>query len=155
MIFSTRVALAAAAALSLAFALFSLTADAQRSGPDVEYADAQAGRPFSPYVRVDNMLYLSGQLGVVPGGGLADGGVQGETRQTLENISRVLERAGSSMDRVVKCMVFMEDMNQWPAMNEVYVTFFPEHLPARSAFGSTGLALGAALEIECLATVGD
>jgi reactive intermediate/imine deaminase len=101
------------------------------------------------------MLYLSGQLGTMPGGGLAEGGVQAETQQTLENIRNVLERAGSSMNNVVKCSVFMEDMNQWPTMNEVYVTFFPEHLPARSAFGSTGLALGAALEIECLATVGN
>ena len=101
------------------------------------------------------MLYLSGMLGNRPGGGLAEGGVQAETRQALENIGRTLENAGSSMNHVVKCMVFMEDMSQWPAMNEVYVTFFPERLPARSAFGSTGLALGAALEIECLATVGD
>ena len=139
----------------LSVALGSFTARAQRSGPEVEYAAARGGLPFSPYVRVDNMLYLSGQLGTVPGGGLAEGGVQAETRQTLENIRNVLERAGSSMNHVVKCSVFMEDMNQWPAMNEVYVTFFPEHLPARSAFGSTGLALGAALEIECFATVGN
>ena len=139
----------------LSFALGSFTARAQRSGPEVEYAAAQGVLPFSPYVRVDNMLYLSGQLGTMPGGGLAEGGVQAETQQTLENIRNVLERAGSSMNNVVKCSVFMEDMNQWPAMNEVYVTFFPEHLPARSAFGSTGLALGAALEIECLATVGN
>ena len=139
----------------LSVALGSFTARAQRSGPEGEYAAAQGGLPFSPYVRVDNMLYLSGQLGTVPGGGLAEGGVQAETRQTLENIRNVLERAGSSMNHVVKCSVFMEDMNQWPAMNEVYVTFFPEHLPARSAFGSTGLALGAALEIECFATVGN
>jgi reactive intermediate/imine deaminase len=139
----------------LSFVLGSFTARAQRSGPVVEYAAAQGGLPFSPYVRVDNMLYLSGQLGNMPGGGLAEGGVQAETQQTLENIRNVLESAGSSMNNVVKCSVFMEDMNQWPAMNEVYVTFFPEHLPARSAFGSTGLALGAALEIECLATVGN
>ncbi|HJO18208.1 MAG: RidA family protein [Vicinamibacterales bacterium] len=139
----------------LSFALGSFTARAQRSGPEVEYAAVQGGLPFSPYVRVDNMLYLSGQLGTMPGGGLAEGGVQAETQQTLENIRNVLERAGSSMNNVVKCSVFMEDMNQWPTMNEVYVTFFPEHLPARSAFGSTGLALGAALEIECLATVGN
>ena len=139
----------------LSFALGSFTARAQRSGPEVEYAAVQGGLPFSHYVRVDNMLYLSGQLGNMPGGGLAEGGVQAETQQTLENIRNVLERAGSSMNNVVKCSVFMEDMNQWPVMNEAYVTFFPEHLPARSAFGSTGLALGAALEIECLATVGN
>ena len=139
----------------VSFAVGSFTTRAQRSGPEVEYVAAQAGLPFSSYVRVDDMLYLSGQLATVPGTGLVEGGVRAETRQALENIARVVEQAGSSMDHVVKCMVFMEDMTQWPAMNEVYVTFFPEHLPARSAFGSTGLALGAALEIECLATVGD
>ena len=139
----------------VSFALGSFTTRAQRSGPDVEYAAAEDGLPFSSYVRVDDMLYLSGQIGNVPGGGLAQGGVQAETRQTLENIRGVLERAGSSMNHVVKCSVFMADMSQWPAMNEVYVTFFPDHLPARSAFGSTGLALGAALEIECFATVGE
>ena len=72
----------------------------------------------------------------------------------MENIRRVLERHGSSLDRAVKCLVMLADMAEWPAMNEVYRTFFPNHLPARSAFGATGLALGARVEIECWATVG-
>ncbi|HEX7061136.1 MAG TPA: RidA family protein, partial [Woeseiaceae bacterium] len=79
--------------------------------------------------------------------------IQGETRQALENIRSVLAHAGSSMDRVVKCTVFLADMNEWQAMNDVYVTFF-KNMPARSAFGANGLALGARLEIECMATVG-
>jgi reactive intermediate/imine deaminase len=98
------------------------------------------------------MLYLSGQIGLRPGTrALAPGGIAAETRQTLENIRAVLERHGSSLDRVVKCTVFMADMAEWPAMNEVYRTFFSTRLPARSALGASGLALGARVEIECLA----
>ena len=88
----------------VSFAVGSFTTRAQRSGPEVEYVAAQAGLPFSSYVRVDDMLYLSGQLATVPGTGLVEGGVRAETRQALENIARVVEQAGSSMDHVVKCM---------------------------------------------------
>lgn len=110
-------------------------------------------RPYSTAVRVDNMLYLSGALGVDPDtGALAEGGIQGETRQTLENISASLEMFGSSMDRVVKCTVFLADIEEWGAMNEVYTTFFPNK-PARSAVGNAGLGLDARLEIECIAVI--
>ena len=109
--------------------------------------------PFSSAVRVDNTLYVSGNLGNIPGTlELAEGGIQGETRQTLENIQRVVEQFGSSMDRVVKCTVFLADMGEWGAMNEVYKTFFPNP-PARSAIGVGGLALDARVEIECIAVV--
>jgi reactive intermediate/imine deaminase len=109
--------------------------------------------PFSSAVRVDNTLYLSGNLGNIPGTiELAEGGIQGETRQTLENIKRVVEHFGSSMDRVVKCTVFLADMAEWGAMNEVYKTYFPNP-PARSALGASGLALDARVEIECIAVV--
>jgi 2-iminobutanoate/2-iminopropanoate deaminase len=77
-----------------------------------------------------------------------------ETRQTLENIKRVLEHAGSSMDRVVKCTVFLQDIADYAAMNEVYATFFPEDPPARSTVAGSGLALGARVEIECMAVAG-
>jgi reactive intermediate/imine deaminase len=100
------------------------------------------------------MLYLSGQLGTDSTGGLVAGGIEPETRQTMENIRAVLEANGSSMDRVVKCLVMLADMGEWGAMNKVYVTFFPHHLPARSALGASGLALGARVEIECVAVVG-
>lgn len=110
--------------------------------------------PFSEGVRVDDMIYLSGQIGNIPGTlELAKGGIGPETRQTMENIKNALERHGSSMDKVVKCLCMVADMNEWPAMNEEYVKFFPGPKPARSAFGSNGLALGARVEIECWATV--
>lgn len=123
--------------------------------PDVEYHAMRAPRPlpFSPAVRVGDMLYLSGQLGTDSTLALVPGGIGPETRQALENIRAVLEAHGSSLDRVVKCTAMLADMGEWAAMNEVYVTFFPAHLPARSAFGTSGLALGARIELECMATV--
>ena len=107
--------------------------------------------PFSPAVRVNGMLHLAGQIGTDSSGRLVPGGIEAETRQTLENIRGVLQRTGSSMERVVKCTVMMADMKEWPAMNAVYARYFPRNFPARSAFGTTGLALGARVEIECLA----
>jgi 2-iminobutanoate/2-iminopropanoate deaminase len=132
---------------------------AQAAAPEVEYLNTPEteamGFPFSEAVRVGHMLYLSGQVGAAPGQtAVVEGGVQPETRQALDNIKETLERYGSSMDRVVKCTVMIDDMSQWPAMNEVYATYFPTHKPARSAIGADGLALGAAVEIECWATVG-
>jgi 2-iminobutanoate/2-iminopropanoate deaminase len=113
-------------------------------------------RPFSPAVRVGNMLYLSGQIGTpdASSGSVVPGGIEAETRQTLENIKDVLQRTGSSMDRVVKCTVMMADMREWDRMNVVYASYFPKNKPARSALGANGLALGARVEIECWATVG-
>ena len=126
--------------------------------PSVEYLTSEAtealGLPFSEAVRVGHMLHVSGNIGVVPGTmELIPGGIAAETRQTMENIRSVLERNGSSLNQVIKCMVMMADMSVWSEMNAVYVTYFPEHLPARSAFGTSGLALGARVEIECVATV--
>lgn len=112
------------------------------------------GLPFSEAVRVGNILYLAGQVGNLPGAlDVVEGGIVPETRQTMENIRAVLERYGSSLDRVVKCTVMIDDIELWGAFNEVYVEFFPGHKPARSAFGADGLALGAAVEVECWATV--
>ena len=109
--------------------------------------------PFSAAVRVGDILYLSGQIGTDSTGKLVGGGIGPETRQTMENIRTVVEANGSSMDRVVKCLVMLADMAEWGAMNEVYVTYFPKHRPARSAMGANGLALGARVEIECIAVV--
>ncbi len=115
---------------------------------------AVAGLPFSPAVRVGNMLYLSGQLGNTIGTReLVPGGIGPETRRTLENIRTVLGAAGSSLDRVVKCTVFLADIADYGAMNEVYASFFSAEPPARSTVAGTGLALGARVEIECIATV--
>lgn len=110
--------------------------------------------PFSAVVRVGSMLYLSGQLGTDSSGRLAPGGIAAETGQALANIRALLEAQGSGMDRVVKCTVMLADMAEWGGMNREYVRHFPARLPARSAFGTSGLALGARVEIECLAAVG-
>jgi 2-iminobutanoate/2-iminopropanoate deaminase len=110
-------------------------------------------RPFSPAVRTNGTLYLAGQLGTDSTGKVVSGGIQPQTRQALENIRAVLVRSGSSLDKVVKCTVFLADMKDWAAMNEVYVTFFdPARRPARSALGTTGLALDGRVEIECIAS---
>lgn len=124
-----------------------------QSKPAVEYK-GRPGSPFSEVVRVGNMLYLSGQLGVNASGALVPGGIKAETKQVMENIRAILERNGSGMEHVVKCTVMLLDIADRPAMSEVYVGHFPkERLPARSTFGTTGLALGARVEIECMATV--
>ncbi len=95
--------------------------------------------PFSSAVRAGNTLYLSGNLGNIPGTlTLAEGGISAETRQTMDNISAVLEQFGSSLDEVVKCTVFLADIEEWGAMNEVYRSYFKKP-PARSALGSNGL----------------
>lgn len=113
------------------------------------------GLPFSSAVRVGNMLYLSGQIGTLPGSReLAAGGIAAETRQTMENIKQVLEYSGSSIDQVVKCTVFLLNIGDYAAMNEVYASFFENDPPARSTLAASGLALGAQVEIECIALVG-
>ncbi|MBC8344709.1 MAG: RidA family protein [Candidatus Marinimicrobia bacterium] len=140
----------------LYFALIFIISCQQQ--PKTEYlqteSHAKQGLPFSEAVKVGNMLYLSGQVGNTPGTlNLVEGGIGPETRQTMENIKEVLERYGSSMDKVVKCLCMLEDINEWAAMSAEYVKFFPNHKPARSAFAGTGLAIGAKVEIECMATV--
>jgi len=136
------------------FALFACEVQVEH-GPEVTYLNmpgmAELDLPFSSAVRVGKTLYLSGNLGNIPGTlNMAEGGISGETRQTMENISRVLEEFGSSMDDVVKCSVFLADMSEWGAMNDVYKTYF-KNPPARSALGVSGLALNARVEIECIA----
>ncbi len=114
---------------------------------------AERGWPFSDAVQVGDLVFLSGQIGTRPdGGGLAEGGIEAEARQTMENIRTAVVAAGSSMNRVVKCTVFLADMADWPAFNAVYRGFFAaKALPARSALGVNGLALGARVEVECIA----
>jgi 2-iminobutanoate/2-iminopropanoate deaminase len=125
--------------------------------PDVDFYPLPAGTrlPFSEAVRVGSLLYLSGQMGTDASGRLVAGGIEAETRQILANVRAVLERHGSSMDRVVKCLVMLADMAEWPAMNTVYLEHFTLPLPARSAFGANGLALGGRIELECIAVVGE
>jgi len=117
---------------------------------------ATAKLPFSQAVQVGDVLYLSGALGNKPGTReVVAGGIAAETRQTMENIGAVLEANGLTFDDVFKCTVMLADMAQWEDFNKVYVTYFkPDRLPARSAFGASGLALGAQVELECWAYAG-
>lgn len=111
--------------------------------------------PFSEAVRVGDMLYLSGVIGNIPSAKeLAPGGVTAETKQTMENIKRILERYGSSLNQVVKVTVILADIKEWNAVNEVYVTYFSkDRLPARTAFEASKLILDARVEMECIAVV--
>lgn len=116
---------------------------------------ANLGLPYSDAVRAGELLFLSGTVGTAPGTRtLVEGGVQAETRQALENIKVNLERHGSSLDRAVKCTVFLANIGDFEAMNAVYREYFPANKPARTTVGVAGLPLGARVEIECLATAG-
>jgi 2-iminobutanoate/2-iminopropanoate deaminase len=143
-------------ALPVGFALLlgACAANPARS-PHVEYFPVPGPRPlpFAEAVRVGEMLYLSGQLGTDSTGQLVPGGIGPETRPALTNVATVLARHGGTLDQVIKCTVMLADIGEWAAMNQVYVPFFRNHFPARSAFGTTGLALGARLELECMAVV--
>ena len=110
-----------------------------------EYMNPNPRAPYSEGVRSGGLIFLAGKTG-----GDGEPGVQAETRRTLVSIQDALERFGSSMDRVVKCTVFLVDMAEWSAMNEVYAEFFPENKPARTA---VGISLGGdtRVEIECIA----
>ena len=114
----------------------------------------RSSAPYSPAVRVGNLLFLSGQIGRVPGGGLADTTVAGQTRQALENVRALLELAGSSLDRVAKCTVFLADIRDYGVMNQAYSAVFTTDPPARSAVAVSGLPAGAKVEIECIAIAG-
>ena len=120
-------------------------AEAVQQSAAPEYMNPNPRAPYSEGVRHGGLIFLAGKTG-----GPGEPGVQAETRRTLESIQDALERFGSSMDRVVKCTVFLVDMAQWSAMNEVYAEFFPENKPART---TVGISLGGdtRVEIECIA----
>jgi len=121
------------------------------------HGNREAGLPFSDAVRVGDTLYLSGAMGVLPGTmQLAPGGLEAETRQMFQNIARTLEQNGLSFRDVFKCLVMLADMKNWPAFNKIYLEYFdnPDRLPARSAFGANGLALGGRIEMEVVAHFG-
>lgn len=111
------------------------------------------GLPFSPAVQADDIVFLSGQVGNVLGTKeLVPGGVAAETRQALENIRSILSLNELRMDDVAKCTVFLANIDDYAAMNEVYASYFPDKPPARSTVAASGLALGALVEIECIAS---
>ena len=110
--------------------------------------------PFSRAVRVGDILYLSGAIGRGPDGKPPEG-IEAQTKATMDDIGDSLKLAGLTHRDIFHCTVFLSDMKNWAAFNQVYVTYFPDGpLPARSAFGANGLALGARLEIECQAYAG-
>lgn len=116
-------------------------------------APAAAG-PYSQAVRVGNLVFTAGQVGLVPGTKeFAGPDIASQTRQVLKNIRGILEAAGSGLEHVVKTTVFLQDIAEWPAMNAVYAEFFPANPPARSAVQVAALPLGAKVEIEVVAEV--
>jgi 2-iminobutanoate/2-iminopropanoate deaminase len=124
--------------------------------PDVEVLRSSAvlppNLPFPDGVRVDNFVILSGQIGVKPGTlTLVPGGIEPETRQTFDNLRLTLEAHGMKLADIVRVQVMLADMAEWQRFNAVYLEFFPDAAPARSAFGATGLAFGARVEVEVFA----
>ena len=112
--------------------------------------------PFSDAVRVENTVYLSGAIGVQLGtADLVTGGIEAETHQTMKNIGTILKHFGLGYEHIVRCQIILEDMGDWPSMNKVYASYFSGDLPARSALGSSGLALRAKVEMECIAVIPD
>ncbi len=152
-----RSALAAlSAALASIFVGCSTTSSPTLTTPRAEYFAPPGGSslPFSEAVRASDFLFVSGEIGTAPGTlTLVPGGIEPEAAQALENIKAKLERHGATMNDVVKCTVFLLDMKEWATFNGVYRRYFTSHLPARSALGANGLALGARVEIECIAYV--
>ena len=141
------------AATALALSALNGVADVEFH-PDI--GGLPPGLPFSPAVRVNDVYYLSGQVGNAPGEmRVVPGGIEAEARQTLKNIRGVLLALGLDLRDVVKCTVMLEDIDEWGAFNAVYQEVFSAPYPARSAFGADGLALGARVEVECLAAARD
>jgi len=109
--------------------------------------------PLSQAIKAGEWVFASGQLGIDPQTGrLAEGGIKAETRQVCENLKAVLEAAGSSLARVVKVTIYMADLGELMAMNEVFSQYFPRDPPARTTFQAAGLVAGARVEIEAIAT---
>lgn len=107
--------------------------------------------PFSRAVRAGDFVYISGQIGATPDGKLA-GDFDAQARQTMDNIVAALKEQNLTTADIVKCTVMIDDMAKWPAFNTIYRSYFPSgKFPARSAFGADGLAMGAALEVDCIA----
>lgn len=122
-----------------------------QSALEVEfYPSARPQAVFSPAVRVGDLLFVSGQIGTDSTGRLVAGGIQAEGRQALNNVRATLERYGSSLDRVVKCTVFLADAKDFQDFNEIYATYFRVRKPARSAVIVSSLAANARVEVECI-----
>jgi len=139
--------LAAALSMSASIALSEGHAEYLNSGSVVP-----TNLPFSEMVIAGDTLYLAGQIGNIPGTlNLAEGGIEAESRQAMENIKTSLEAHGYSLANLVKCTVMLEEISEWGSFNAVYAEFFEAgKFPARAAFGADGLALGAKVEVDCI-----
>ena len=142
--------------LSLNVANKKVASNSLSSQNEIQYVNSddtkEKGYPFSDATVVNGIIYLSGAIGTLPDGSVISGGIAAETRQTMMNIKNRLEKMGGSMDDIFKCTCMLADIKDWPLMSQEYKKFFnPDKLPARSAFAGSGLALGAKLEIECMA----
>jgi 2-iminobutanoate/2-iminopropanoate deaminase len=128
-------------------------AHAQGGKQVINPPNARPGGVLSSAVRVGDLVFLSGALGTKPGGGgLADGGIEGQTRQALENVKSSATLAGVTMADIAKCSVFLTDVANFQAMNGVYREFFPTDPPARTTVAVAALVVpGALIEIECIA----
>jgi 2-iminobutanoate/2-iminopropanoate deaminase len=141
--------------LLLTFAAFALSSHATEGDrPEIYPSSKYPDFPFSEAVAYRGVLYLSGDIGSGSDGKLVDGGIGPESRQTMENIKATLGRRGLGMGDIIKCTVFLADISEWPTFNEIYAGYFEKgQYPARSALAASGLALGAHVELECIAAL--
>ena len=143
---------------SCSIVLFRSNTEIEKANsPSIEHFTSseskELGFPFSDATIVDNIIYVSGQVGTFPGTTkLISGGIGPETTQALNNIKSTLNKLGSSSDNIFKCLCMLADINDYSEMNQAYRMFFKENKkPSRSTFAGSGLALGAKIEIECWA----
>lgn len=139
--------------LALAAMTLPTALHAKEARPPIEHGPAIMvdGKPlpFAEAVRAGDMLYLSGQVGMGEDGKLPEG-MEAQARVALDGIGATLKAHGLAWKDVTRCLVMLSDMKQWPAFNTVYARYVdPQNLPARSAFGAAGLALGALVEVQC------
>lgn len=134
------------------FCLLSLTVQAQNKQAITTTEAPAAIGPYSQAIEANGIIFVSGQLPIDPAtGAFAPGDVKAQAKQSLTNIQKILEKAGLTMDNVVKTSVFLADIADFAAMNEVYATFFKAPYPGRSAMAVKDLPKGARVEIECIA----
>ena len=111
-----------------------------------------AGAPYSQAIQHDGLTFVSGQIPLTPDGSLVDGGIREQTDQVLRNVAAVLDAAQSGLDHVLKTTVYMIDLSEFEAMNEVYALHFAGHAPARATVQVAALPAGARVEIDAIAT---
>jgi len=146
--------------LDLLFTLLLITAFQTAMADDVEFIvsdeSAELNLPFSDAVLFQDILVMSGQLGVNPATfTLVEGGIENETHQIFSNMTSILAIKQATLEDIVKCTVMIADIAEWPTFNVIYSSYFPGPKPARSALGANGLALGARVELERWASIED